>query len=410
MARAINKLSAFQVKALDRPGRHSDGGGLYISISTDGRRRWVFLYSRDGKQRELGLGSAGQAGVSLAAARAKAAEARALLTEGRDPLAVWSQPAPQSAPPFGTYALNLVERIEEGFSNAKHRQQWKNTLETYCAPIWSTPIDRVDTAGVLSCLTPIWKAKPETASRVRGRIERVLNAAKAEKLRAGENPAAWRGHLDATLPKPVKLARGHHKALGYADLPSFLKELRERPALAATALELTILTATRTSEVLGAEWREFDLAAGIWLIPASRMKARMEHRVPLSKRALAILRELSEARTDDDSFVFPGRAPNKPLSNMSMLMLLDRMGRRGVFTVHGFRSAFSDWASEVSPFSAELRETALAHTISNAAERAYRRGDALDKRRQMMEAWARFCEGEAAGNVVALSRKRRSNI
>ena len=262
--------------------------------------------------------------------------------------------------------------------------------ETYCGPIWTTRIDRVDTAGVLACLTPIWQTKPETASRVRGRIERVLNAAKAERLRTGENPAAWRGHLDATLPKPGKLTRGHHAALPYTDMPAFMADLRARPALAAMALELAVLTATRTSEVLNAQWSEFDLDAGLWTIPAERMKARSEHRVALSKRALAIVKELSAARSSE--FVFPGHKPGKPLSNMAMLMLLERMGRRGAMTAHGFRSTFSDWASEVSPFSSELRETALAHTIGNKAEAAYRRGDALEKRRTMMEAWAAWCE------------------
>jgi integrase len=274
-------------------------------------------------------------------------------------------------------------------------------LETYCAPIWARPIDAIDTAGVLACLSPIWQSKPETASRVRGRIERVLNAAKAEGLRSGENPAAWRGHLDATLPKPGKLTRGHHAALPYADMPAFMADLRARPALAAMALEFVVLTATRTSEVLNARWSEFDLDAGLWIVPAERMKARREHRVALSRRALAIVTELSAAKSSD--FVFPGQKRGKSLSNMAMLMLLERMGRRGAITSHGFRSTFSDWASEVSPFSSELRETALAHTIGNKAEAAYRRGDALEKRRTMMEAWAAWCEPKAA-NVVAFAR------
>jgi integrase len=330
-------------------------------------------------------------------------EARGAMARGEDPLEARRQ-AEQSAagiPTFGTYALALVERIEEGFSNPKHRQQWRNTLETYCEPIWELPIDRVDTAGVLACLTPIWQTKPETASRVRGRIERVLNAAKAERLRSGENPAAWRGHLDATLPKPAKLTRGHHAALAYTDMPPFMTDLRARHALAALALELTVLTATRTSEVLNAKWAEFDLDVGLWTIPAERMKARREHRVALSNRALAIVKELSGARSSE--YVFPGQKAGKPLSNMAMLMLLERMGRRGTITSHGFRSTFSDWASEVSPYSSELRETALAHTIGNKAEAAYRRGDALEKRRAMMESWAAWCEPKEP-NVVAFAR------
>ena len=400
--RKQNLLTARAIETAKEPGRHSDGNGLYLVVRAGGSRQWVFLYRQGAKLKEMGLGSPAK-GVTLAMARGLRDEARGVLARGGDPLEAKreAEKAVAAVPTFGAYALALVERIEEGFSSAKHRQQWKNTLQTYCAPIWATPIDRVETSGVLASLTPIWQSKPETASRVRGRIERVLNAAKAEKLRAGENPAAWRGHLDATLPKPAKLTRGHHAALSYTDLPAFMAELRARPALAALALELTILTATRTSEVLEAQWSEFDLDAGLWTIPAERMKARKEHRVALSKRALAIVKGLAQAKPSD--FVFAGQKPNKPLSNMAMLMLLNRMGRRGAITAHGFRSTFSDWASEVSPYSAELRETALAHTIGNKAEAAYRRGDALEKRRAMMEAWSQWCEPKAA-NVVAFAK------
>jgi integrase len=230
-----------------------------------------------------------------------------------------------------------------------------------------------------------------------------LNAAKAEGLRNGENPAAWRGHLDATLSKPRKLTRGHHAALPYADMPKFTAELRARRSVAALALELTALTATRTSEVLKAQWDEFDLDAGLWTIPDERMKARKEHRVALSKRALAIVKELEETRTSP--FVFPGLRPGKPLSNMATLMLLRRMGKGQSLTAHGFRSSFSDWASEVSPYSAELRESVLAHTIGNKAEAAYRRGDALEKRRLVMEAWAQWCEPKDA-NVITFAKLR----
>jgi integrase len=400
--RKQNLLTARNIDTAKKPGRYSDGNGLYLVVRPGGSRQWSFLYRRDGKLKEMGLGSPAK-GVTLAMARGLRDGARAVMASGNDPLNARRQAEQSSSdvPRFGAYALDLVDRIEEGFSNPKHRQQWRNTLETYCAPIWARPIDAIDTAGVLACLTPIWQTKPETASRVRGRIERVLNAANAEGLRAGENPAAWRGHLDATLPKPGKLTRGHHAALAYADMPAFMADLRARPALAALALEFAILTATRTSEVLNAQWPEFDLDGGLWTVPAERMKARKEHRVALSKRALAIVKDLSEAKSSD--FLFPGQKPGKPLSNMSMLMLLDRMGRRGAITSHGFRSSFSDWASEVSPFSSELRETALAHTVGNKAEAAYRRGDALEKRRTMMEAWAQWCEPKEA-DVVAFAR------
>jgi integrase len=401
--RKQNLLTARTVETAKDAARYSDGNGLYLVVRPGGSKQWAFLYRRDGKLKEMGLGSPLK-GVTLLMARGLRDEARSLIARGADPLESrrHSEQGP-SIPTFGSYAVTLVERIEDGFSNPKHRQQWRNTLQNYCEPIWALPIDRIDTAGVLACLTPIWRSKPETASRLRGRIERVLNAAKAERLRAGENPAAWRGHLDATLPKPAKLTRGHHAALGYADMPAFMAELRARPAVAALALELAVLTATRTSEVLKAQWAEFDLEAGLWTIPVDRMKARKEHRVALSSRAITIIKGLEAARTS--AFVFPGQKPGKPLSNMAMLMLLERMGKRGSLTAHGFRSSFSDWASEVSPYSSELRETALAHKIGNKAEAAYRRGDALEKRRAMMEAWAQWCEPREA-NVVAFAKLR----
>jgi len=346
----------------------------------------------DGRLREMGLGSPAS-GVTLAKARQLAAEARGQLSNRQDPLESRRR-AEQEAkeiPKFGNYALALVDRIEAGFSNAKHRQQWRNTLTTYCKPIWTQRIDQVDTKGVLDCLMPIWTSKPETASRVRGRIERVLNAAKAERLRSSENPAAWRGHLDATLPRPNNLSRGHHAALPYNELPVFMDELRQRSGEAARALEFLILTATRTSEALNATWDEFDLEeAKVWTVPAARMKARVEHRVPLSQRALEILSALKSGQEYGEKYVFAGQRVGSPLSNMALLMMLRRMKRDDI-TAHGFRSAFSDWASEVSSFSGELRETALAHTIKNKAERAYRRGDALEKRREMMEEWSCFC-------------------
>lgn len=389
--RLSKRLTARTVETLATPGRHADGDGLYLTVRPGGSKQWVFLFRRDGRLREMGLGSPAS-GVSLAKARQLAAEARGQKTNGRDPLEARRQADERAKqiPKFGDYALALVDRIEVGFSNAKHRQQWRNTLTTYCAPIWTLPIDKVDTKGVLECLTPIWSTKPETASRLRGRIERVLNAAKAERLRAGENPAAWRGHLDATLPRPNNLSRGHHTALPYLELPAFMDELRKRTAVAARALEFLILTPTRTSEALNATWDEFDLEAGIWTIPAARMKARIEHRVPLSRRIIQILHDLRRDRDDTCDYLFAGQRKGSPLSNMALLMILRRM-RRDEVTAHGFRSTFSDWASEVSSFSGELRETALAHTIQNKAERAYRRGDALEKRREMMESWASYC-------------------
>ena len=389
--RLSKRLTARTVETLTTPGRHADGDGLYLTVRPGGSKQWIFLYRSGGRLREMGLGSPAS-GVTLAKARQLAADARGQTSNGRDPLEARRQAEEQARqiPKFGDYALALVDRIEVGFSNAKHRQQWRSTLTTYCQPIWTQRIDEVDTKGVLDCLTPIWTSKPETASRVRGRIERVLNAAKAEKLRTGENPAAWRGHLDATLPRPNGLSRGHHAALPYLELPAFMGELRERTGMAARGLEFMILTATRTSEALNATWDEFDLEAEIWTIPAARMKARVEHRVPLSRRVMKILHDLERDGETEGDYVFAGQREGSPLSNMSLLMMLRRMKREDI-TAHGFRSTFSDWASEVSSFSGELRETALAHAIQNKAERAYRRGDALEKRREMMEAWASYC-------------------
>jgi integrase len=413
--RKQNLLTELSLKSKKPPGRYSDGNGLYLLVRKGGSRQWVFLFRKDGKLREMGLGGAKD--VTLPKARELRDEARAALATGTDPLEARRQAGQATAatPTFGAFALGLVERIESEFSNAKHRAEWRATLEAHCKPIWNVQIDRVDTVGVLSCLTPIWQAIPETASRVRGRIERVLSAARAEGYRTGENPAAWRGHLDATLPKRAKLDRGHHAALPYGDMARFMADLRAIPTASAKALELTILTAARTGEMLNAKWDEIsevEIKIGegdrattkkiwAWTVPANRMKSRKEHRVPLSGRALAILDEVRAARTVSP-FIFPGQRRGKPLSHFAMLMILDRMGRADI-TCHGFRSTFSDWASEVSSFSGETREAALAHVIGNRAEAAYRRGDALEKRRLMMGAWAQWCEPKAA-NVIAFTR------
>ena len=407
MAREINKLTVRTIDAIAAPGRYSDGGNLFLVVAKSGAKRWGFLYRWQGKPVEMGFGSAGRGQVTLAKARELASAARAILADGVNPLqskreaeaAAALEKALQIS--FGEFAENLVDDIEGGFRNAKHRQQWRNTLKTYCKPIWKTPLPEVDTAGVLKCLSPIWQSKTETATRLRGRIERVLDAAKAKGLRKGDNPAVWRGHLSATLPKPGKLARGHHAALPYDAMPGFMVELRVHTALAAKCLEFKILTIARSGEALKAEWAEFDLAAGVWTIPAERMKAGREHRVALSNAALAIVTALQEGR--QGKYVFPGTKPGKPLSEMAMAMLLRRMGRTQI-TVHGFRSTFTDWATEVSSFSSETRKACMAHAIADKVEAAYRRGDQFEKRRLMLEAWAAWCEPKVGGNVVALHK------
>ena len=389
---------------ISEPGRHGDGGGLYLSISNDGRRRWVFLFTWNGKLREAGLGSAAKGGVSLKAARDKAAEGRALVKAGVDPIAEWNRPKAEAVPTFGRIADDYVAAHKGSWRNEKHAAQWTMTLTTYCKAIRKLPVDRIDTEAVLSVLRPIWGRAPETASRLRGRIEAVLDAAKARGFidRNQVNPARWRGHLDKLLPKPAKLARGHHAAMPYADVPAFIGDIRRRPATAARALEYCILTATRSSETMQARWREFDLDAKIWTIPADRMKAGREHRVPLSDRALAILREMKHAteQAKAGEYVFPGQRPGRPLSNMALEMFLRRA--QSEFTTHGFRSSFRDWAGNETYFPRELAEHALAHVIGDKAEQAYRRSDALARRRELMDAWARHCEG--AANMLAFKR------
>jgi integrase len=394
------KLTARGV-ATARPGRYGDGRGLYLVVSGTGARKWVFRFTYCGRVTEMGLGNAA---VSLAQAREKAAEARKVIAAGRNPIEAKREAERVIAakPTFGQCAGALLAAKASEWRNEKHRQQWAMTLETYAAPLRSRPVDEIDTEAVLGVLHPIWQAKPETASRLRGRIETVLDAARAKGhiARNEANPARWRGHLDKLLPKRQKLARGHHAAMAFDDVPEFIGKLREREATAALALEFLTLTAARSGEVLGARWAEFDLEGKVWTIPAARMKAGREHRVPLSSRALAVLEAVAEAKTGE--FVFPGQRAGKPLSGMAMEMVLRRMNVD--VTVHGFRSSFRDWCGEATSFPRELAEAALAHVSGDATERAYRRGDALDKRRGLMEAWANFCEPKAGSNVISMAR------
>jgi integrase len=403
MARSINKLSARAVETLKAPGRYSDGGNLYLSISDNGGRRWVFMYRFAGKQREMGLGSASRAGTSLARARDLAAEARIALAAGLDPLEMRraARQAERTLPTFAECADAFIETHRSSWRNDKHIAQWIVTLSTHCAPIRGMPIDKIDTEAVLKVLQPIWERLPETAKRLRGRLEKVLDAAAVRGFRTGENPARWRGHLQNLLAKPKTLSRGHHAALPYEQVPEFMAQLRVRQSLAARALEFVILTACRSGEVRGARWDEIDLGKTVWVIPADRMKAGKEHRVPLSDRATNLLTSLRETRTSD--FVFPGTTPGKPLSGMAMAMQLRRM-KRDAITVHGFRSTFRDWASETTSFPHEVCEQALAHAIGNKTEAAYRRGDLFDKRRKLMEAWAQFCEQPKEAKVITLTR------
>ena len=398
-ARTLNKLDPRTAATIKTAGRHSDGGGLYLSIDPNGRRRWVFMYTRDGKRTELGLG--GGRDLTLANARKEAGTLRTILASGGDPRSAREKQERQT---FGDVADAYVEAMRPSWRNAKHAAQWAMTLTKYAAPIRPRMVETISTRDILEVLQPVWQRTPETAERLRGRIENVLDAAKAKGLRSGENPARWRGHLDQLLPKRQRLSRGHHTALPYADVPAFMADLRGRAATAARALEFAILTAARSGEVLGATCAEIDLEGAVWAVPAIRMKAGREHRVPLSAPALELLRGLDATRDADKANpadpVFPSAKGGKSLSSMAMAMLLRRMG--SAVTAHGFRSAFRDWASETTGFPHEVCEMALAHTIGNKAEAAYRRGDLFDKRRGLMDAWASYC-GKNAGNVVRLA-------
>lgn len=384
---SLNKLDARTAANLKTKGRHSDGGGLYLAIDGSGRRRWVFMYVRNGKRTELGLG--GGRDLPLAKARQRAAELRSIIQDGGDPKLKRSIPMHST---FGECADDYIETKRPGWRNAKHAAQWTMTLTEHAKAIRPIRVDLINTEDIVGVLKPLWSRTPETAKRLRGRIENVLDAAKARGLRSGENPARWRGHLDQLLPKQQRLTRGHHAALPFDNLPAFMNDLRARDATAGRALEFTILTAARSGETIGATWKEIDLESALWTIPASRMKAGYEHRVPLSKRAIAILNELTsmeDRKPAPEAHIFRSNKPHKPLSGMAMSMLLRRM--KTSVTVHGFRSTFRDWASETTSFPRETCEQALAHRISDKAEAAYRRGDQLEKRRKLMEEWALFC-------------------
>lgn len=408
------------------PGRYSDGAGLYLLV-TPTSRSWLFFFTTSGRRREMGLGSAGDAtgAWSLTEARQRADEARSLLKAGHDPLEYRKAAAEaaeaadrakaSSAVTFGemadayvdggTLAGKKIVGQTGSFRNNKHVAQWRMTLgERYCGNLRKRPVADVSTEDVLEVLQPIWQTKNETASRIRGRIERVLDAARAAGFRQGENPARWRGHLDHLLSKRQKLQRGHHAAMPREDVPAFLKELRTRDAVSARALEFLILTASRSGEVRGADWSEIDLEARIWTVPGSRMKAGREHRVPLTDRAISILEEMAAAQgTNGTIFVTSG---GRIMSDMTLAKMLARLDG-GAYTVHGFRSTFRDWAFEVSRHPRDIAEAALAHVFGDATERAYRRGDALEKRREMMNDWQSYIERPpSAFRVLRLTKRK----
>jgi integrase len=431
MTRTTGRLNALKVtRAASKPGMYADGGGLYLQV-TPGGASWIYRYMLKGCAREMGLGPLALYG--LHDARAKALDARRLRHEGVDPIearrAARAKERLDTARvmTFKQCADSYIKAHRAGWRNAKHAAQWEATLATYAEPIiGGLPVQAVDTALVMKVLelevrdaTSLWTAKPETASRLRGRIESILDWAKVRGYREGENPARWRGHLDKLLPPRAKVRKvEHHAALPYSELPNFMVALRAQDGVAARALEFAILTAARTGEVLGARWGEIDTAEKLWTIPSERMKAGKEHRVPLSARSMAILqhmkplRHFSQGHSAAEAFVFPGGKYGLPLSNMAFLMLLRRMGREDL-TAHGFRSSFRDWAAERTNFPSDVAEMALAHTVSSKVEQAYRRGDMFERRRRMMAVWATFCgtSSEAVASDVAMlsaSSKRRT--
>lgn len=407
MARTLNKLTEIGAKGQKKPGRHSDGGGLYLNVAVSGAKSWVFIWKPKGalNRHELGLG--GYPAISLAKARAIAAGFRVDIAEGRNPK---DERDRSPEPTFAEATELFISSIESEWRNEKHRWQWRQTLKAHCSGLNKKRPSQITTEDVLAALKPLWTAKPETAARLRGRVERILNFCKVKGWRPADsaNPAAWAGHLENLLPRRAKLSRGHQAALAYEQIPDFMEKLRQVDTLGARALELTILTVSRTGETIGMRWDEIDHAKETWTLPGIRMKAAKPHTVPLVPRAVEILKALRETSTSD-VFVFPSQVtrkkgePERHLSNMAMLKLLKSLLTEGqAATVHGFRSSFRDWAGDTTSFPREVAEAALAHAVGNEVEQAYRRSTALQKRKQLMLAWEAYCFPPADGNVVPL--------
>jgi integrase len=406
--RRVGKLAARKVDTVTKPGLYGDGANLYLKVDDSGAKSWIFRWEvGGGKVRKIGLGPLHT--VGLVAARDRAEDARKLILDGIDPRQARREAKAAAAVAeaklitFDAARDAYIESHRAGWKSDKHAAQWKATLATYASPHFGAlPVGEIDVGLVMRALDPIWKTKSETAHRVRGRVESILDWAKVRGYRSGENPARWKGHLDHLLPARGKVHKvEHHAALPYDQMPAFMRDLRERYGVAALALEFAILTAARTSETLNAAWDEVDLAKRTWTIPAERMKGDREHRIPLSDRAIAIIEDMKAVK--HGAFIFPGAKRGKPMSNMAMLLLLRRMGRDDL-TTHGFRSSFRTWTAERTNFQREIAEAALAHVIGDRTEEAYQRGDLFEKRRRLMTAWAAFAETKPAkaSNVTAL--------
>jgi integrase len=392
------KLTALGVARLKTPGMYGDGHGLWLQVTGKGAKSWIFRFALHGRAREMGLGSAHT--FSLAEARERARECRKLTADGIDPIetrkAKRQEAALEAAKAitFRGCAEAYFEAHKAGWRNERHIAQWSSSLEAYAYPVFGhLPVQSIDTAQVMKALEAIWATKPETAKRVRGRIESVLDWAATRGYRRGENPARWRGHIANLLPKRSKVMKvKHHAAMPFAQVPAFMADLRNQDAVEARALEFAILTAVRSGEATGALWSEIDMEAGIWTVPAERMKAGAEHRVPLSAPVLAILEQM---RGLNDTLVFVGSRSKRRLSDKVLRNMLVKVASVDA-TVHGFRSSFRDWAGECTSFPRDLAEMALSHTVGDATERAYRRSDLFEKRRELMDAWASWCDQSGA--------------
>ena len=387
-------LTATRVRSLAKPGRYLDGNGLYLEVEPSGSKRWTLRTVIHGKRCDVGLG--GLSVVSLAQAREEAARLRRIARAGGDPIAE-RRKARQTVPTFEEAAREVHESQSKSFRNEKHKAQWLATLDTYAFPVFgSRRVDHVESADVLKALSPIWLQIPETARRVRQRIKTVFDWAKAAGFRSGDNPVEG---VSKVLPKHNG-QQEHFAAMPYAQVPAFIQKLREYEGVSTRlAFEILILTASRTGEILKAKWNEFDLEGKVWTVPADRMKAKREHRVPLSARCLEILESAKEI-ADGGEYVFPGAIAKEPLSNMSLLMALRRMGHADL-TAHGFRSSFRDWTEERTNFPRSVTEAALAHVVKDKVEAAYRRTDLFEKRRKLMDAWTTFATAPTA-KVVAI--------
>jgi len=393
LAGGIHKLKPRTIQTVRKPGLHSDGGGLYLSVSKTGAKSWTYIWIKQGKRRQMGLG--GLNGVPVDVARAKALKARQLVAQGRDPI---KERKRQVVKTFEECAAELINTLKPSWKGKKSLEQWTRTVEVYCVDLLPMDIEAVDTEDVLKALKEIWQEKPETARRVRSRTARIIDYAISKKWRKADNPARWKNHLENLLTPQGK--RGHFAALPYQLIPKLIGALHDKYATSALALEFTILTAMRTTEVLEAVWTEIDFDKKLWIVPAERMKGGEQHEVPLTSRLLEILKEQNEL--NNTGFIFSGMRKGNPLSNMAMSKMLKGLTVEKC-TVHGMRSSFRDYCGDMTNFPREIAEAALAHKVGSKVEQSYRRGSALEKRRQLMQLWCDYCNGNIKSTVVKIT-------